>query len=127
MVTPWLVTDPRTPIVGSTLSWARPGSCRHHGPVEPADRTPHRTRLRQRHPACRAAGERGAVEVVETSGSTLLAAGRAAGVGHYVVLSIVDLDGFVRGGSFRAEKVQENPINDSGLPTRSCGPPRFSH
>lgn len=52
----------------------------------------------------------------ETSGLNLLAAGRAAGVGHHIALSIVGLDRLLDGAYFRAKKIQEDLIKASALP-----------
>lgn len=51
----------------------------------------------------------------EMSGRNLIAAGRAAGVRHHIVLSIVGLDG-LHGGYFRAKKIQEALVEGSGIP-----------
>jgi uncharacterized protein YbjT (DUF2867 family) len=50
------------------------------------------------------------------SAANLTAAARAAGVGHYVALSIVGVDGLPDSGYMRAKVVQERTITDSGLP-----------
>ena len=57
-----------------------------------------------------------ALRFFETSGLNLLAAGRAAGVGHHIALSIVGLDRLLSGGYFRAKKIQEDLIKASALP-----------
>jgi uncharacterized protein YbjT (DUF2867 family) len=50
------------------------------------------------------------------SSKNLVAAAHAAGVGHYVALSIVNADGLPDSGYMRAKVVQEGTIVDSGLP-----------
>jgi uncharacterized protein YbjT (DUF2867 family) len=50
------------------------------------------------------------------SAGNLVEAARAAGVGHYVVLSIVGVDGLPDSGYFRAKVAQERIITGSGLP-----------
>lgn len=50
------------------------------------------------------------------SAGNLVEAARAAGVGHYVALSIVGVDGLPDGGYFRAKVAQERIITGSGLP-----------
>lgn len=50
------------------------------------------------------------------SSKNLVAAAHAAGVGHYVALSIVGADGLPESGYMRAKVVQERTIVDSGLP-----------
>jgi uncharacterized protein YbjT (DUF2867 family) len=57
-----------------------------------------------------------ALRFFETSGRKLLAAGKAAGVQHHIALSIVGTDGLQEIGYFRAKKVQEDLIKDSGIP-----------
>ena len=52
----------------------------------------------------------------EASGRNLLAAGKAAGVQHHVALSVVGTDGMQASDYFRAKKVQEELIRDSGIP-----------
>jgi len=51
-----------------------------------------------------------------TSSKNLVAAARTAGVGHYLVLSIVNCDGMPDSGYMRAKVVQEKTIMESGLP-----------
>jgi uncharacterized protein YbjT (DUF2867 family) len=51
-----------------------------------------------------------------TSSKNLVAAAQAAGVGHYVALSIVNADGLPDSGYMRAKVVQERTIVESGLP-----------
>lgn len=50
------------------------------------------------------------------SSANLVAAAKAAGVGHYVALSIVGADGLPKSGYMRAKVVQEKTIVDSGVP-----------
>ncbi len=50
------------------------------------------------------------------SATNLTAAAKAAGVGHYVVLSIVGCDGLPDSGYMRAKVAQERIITESGLP-----------
>jgi uncharacterized protein YbjT (DUF2867 family) len=50
-----------------------------------------------------------------TSATNLVDAARRAGVGHYVALSIVGVDG-LEGGYFRAKVAQEKIITESGIP-----------
>ena len=57
-----------------------------------------------------------ALRFFETSGRNLLAAGRAAGVRHHIVLSIVGVDGLLSSDYFRAKKIQEGLVRDSGIP-----------
>ncbi|GAA2186569.1 SDR family oxidoreductase [Micromonospora lupini] len=55
-------------------------------------------------------------EFFETSTRTLLAAAATAGVGHYVVLSIVGSDRLPDSGYMRAKVAQEKLVAASGLP-----------
>ena len=55
------------------------------------------------------------MEFFTTSATNLVAAARTAGVGHYVALSIVGVDG-LDGGYFRAKVAQERIIAESGIP-----------
>jgi uncharacterized protein YbjT (DUF2867 family) len=57
-----------------------------------------------------------ALRFFETSGRTLLAAGRAAGVRHHIALSIVGVDGLLASDYFRAKKIQEDLVAASGIP-----------
>ena len=50
------------------------------------------------------------------SSENLVAAARAAGVEHYVALSIVGVDGLPESGYMRAKVVQEKAVSGSGLP-----------
>src|SRR5438045_4788627 len=52
----------------------------------------------------------------ETSTRNLLAYGAAAGVGHYVALSVVGTERLVESGFFRAKLAQENLIKASSIP-----------
>jgi uncharacterized protein YbjT (DUF2867 family) len=56
------------------------------------------------------------LEFFETAGRNLLAAEKAAGVGHHVALSIVGTDRTPENGYFRAKVAQENLIKASGIP-----------
>jgi len=56
-----------------------------------------------------------ALRFFETSGRNLLAAGKAAGVQHHLALSIVGTDRLQAAGYFRAKKLQEDLIKDTGL------------
>jgi uncharacterized protein YbjT (DUF2867 family) len=56
------------------------------------------------------------MEFFTTSATNLVAAARAAGVGDYVALSIVGVDGLPGSGYMRAKVVQENIITESGVP-----------
>ncbi len=51
-----------------------------------------------------------------TSTTNLVTAAKAAGVGHYVALSIVGVDGCPESGYMRAKVAQEKVITESGLP-----------
>lgn len=50
------------------------------------------------------------------SASNITAAARQAGVGHYVALSIVGVDGMPDNGYFLAKVAQERIISESGIP-----------
>lgn len=50
------------------------------------------------------------------SSANLVAAGQAAGIGHYVALSIVGADRLPESGYLRAKVVQESGVAESGLP-----------
>jgi uncharacterized protein YbjT (DUF2867 family) len=56
------------------------------------------------------------LEFFETSTRTLLDAAAAAGVGHYVALSVVGTDRLTESGYFRAKIAQEKLITNSALP-----------
>ena len=51
-----------------------------------------------------------------TSSANLVRAASAAGVGHYVALSIVGVDGLPDSGYMRAKVVQERTVVESGIP-----------
>lgn len=51
-----------------------------------------------------------------TSTANLVAAAKGAGVGHYVALSIVGVDGLPESGYLRAKVAQEKVITESGVP-----------
>jgi uncharacterized protein YbjT (DUF2867 family) len=51
-----------------------------------------------------------------TSTTNLVAAAKAAGVGHYVALSIVGVDGLPESGYLRAKVAQEKLITESSVP-----------
>ncbi len=57
-----------------------------------------------------------AMEFFTTSATNLVDAARRAGVGHYVALSIVGVDGLPDSGYFRAKVAQEKIITESGIP-----------
>ena len=52
----------------------------------------------------------------ETSTCNLLASGEAAGVGHYIALSVVGTDRMLESGYFRAKLAQEKLIKASPIP-----------
>jgi uncharacterized protein YbjT (DUF2867 family) len=56
------------------------------------------------------------MEFFTTSTTNLVAAAKAAGVGHYVALSIVGVEGLPDSGYMRAKVMQETIITHSGLP-----------
>jgi uncharacterized protein YbjT (DUF2867 family) len=56
------------------------------------------------------------MEFFTTSTTNLLTAAKAAGVGHYVALSIVGANGLPESGYLRAKVVQEKLITESGVP-----------
>ena len=56
------------------------------------------------------------MEFFSASATNLVAAAKSAGVGHYVALSIVGIDGLLDSGYMRAKVVQERIITDSGIP-----------
>jgi uncharacterized protein YbjT (DUF2867 family) len=56
------------------------------------------------------------LEFFTKSSANLVAAAKAAGVGHYVALSIVGVDGLPESGYLRAKVAQERTISESGLP-----------
>jgi uncharacterized protein YbjT (DUF2867 family) len=57
-----------------------------------------------------------AMEFFIKSAPNIMAAAKGAGVGHYVALSIVGVDGLPDGGYFRAKVAQEKIITESGIP-----------
>jgi uncharacterized protein YbjT (DUF2867 family) len=60
--------------------------------------------------------DKAVLEFFETSGRNLLAAERAAGVGHHVALSVVGADRLPESGYLRAKVAQEALIKSSGIP-----------
>ena len=56
------------------------------------------------------------LEFFETSTGNLQAACKAAGVGHYVALSVVGTDRLAESGYFRAKLAQEKLITESSIP-----------
>jgi uncharacterized protein YbjT (DUF2867 family) len=56
------------------------------------------------------------MEFFTTSTTNLVAAAKEAGVGHYVALSIVGVDGLPDSGYMRAKVAQEKLITESGVP-----------
>jgi uncharacterized protein YbjT (DUF2867 family) len=60
--------------------------------------------------------DRAVLEFFETSGRNLLAAEKAAGVGHHIALSVVGADCLPDSGYLRAKVAQENLIKSSGIP-----------
>ena len=71
--------------------------------------------------------EPGAVmEFFTTSATNLVDAARRAGVGHYVALSIVGVDGLPGSGYFRAKVAQEKIITASGVPYSIVRATQFS-
>ena len=56
------------------------------------------------------------MEFFTTSATNMVAAAQTAGVGHYVALSIVGVDGLPDSGYFRAKVAQEKIITESGIP-----------
>jgi uncharacterized protein YbjT (DUF2867 family) len=57
-----------------------------------------------------------ALEFFTTSTGNLLAAEKAAGVGHHVALSVVGTERLQESGYFRAKLAQEQLIRESGIP-----------
>jgi uncharacterized protein YbjT (DUF2867 family) len=57
-----------------------------------------------------------AMEFFTKSAPNLVDAARRAGVGHYVALSIVGVDGLSDSGYMRAKVTQEKVISESGIP-----------
>ena len=60
--------------------------------------------------------DKAVMEFFQTEERNLLAAEKAAGVKHHVVLSIVDADRLPGSGYLRAKVAQENLIKESGIP-----------
>jgi uncharacterized protein YbjT (DUF2867 family) len=60
--------------------------------------------------------DKAVLEFFETSGRNLMAAERAAGVGHHLALSVVGSDRLPASGYLRAKMAQENLIKASGIP-----------
>ena len=60
--------------------------------------------------------DKAVMEFFQTEERNLLAAEKAAGVKHHVVLSIVDADRLPASGYLRAKVAQENLIKESGIP-----------
>lgn len=60
--------------------------------------------------------DKAVLEFFETSGRNLLAAAKAAGVGHHVALSVVGSDRSPESGYLRAKLAQERLIETSGIP-----------
>jgi len=56
------------------------------------------------------------MEFFTTSTTNLVAAAKTAGVGSYVALSIVGVDGLPNSGYMRAKVMQEKIVTESGLP-----------
>jgi uncharacterized protein YbjT (DUF2867 family) len=56
------------------------------------------------------------MQFFSTSANNLVGAARGAGVGHYVVLSIVGADGLLESGYMRGKVAQERIVAESGLP-----------
>jgi len=57
-----------------------------------------------------------ALHFFEAASRNLLSVGRAVGVRHHVVLSIVGTDRLIFGDYFRAKKMQEDLVKASGIP-----------
>lgn len=66
-----------------------------------------------------------AMEFFKTSSRNLLAAGRAAGVWHHVMLSIIGADQVTEQGYFRAKVAQEKLVAASGIPYTIIRSPQF--
>jgi uncharacterized protein YbjT (DUF2867 family) len=56
------------------------------------------------------------MEFFTTATTNIVAAAKNAGVGHYVVLSIVGADGLPQSGYMRAKVAQEKLLTESGVP-----------
>src|SRR4029453_5663767 len=59
---------------------------------------------------------RAALDFFTTSTGNLLAAEKAAGVGHHVALSVVGMERLLESGYFRAKLAQEKLIKESDIP-----------
>lgn len=59
--------------------------------------------------------DKAAMSFFDTAGKNLLAAGRAAGIKHHIVLSVVGTDRLQANGYFRAKQVQEDLVKASGI------------
>jgi uncharacterized protein YbjT (DUF2867 family) len=66
------------------------------------------------------------MEFFTKSTTNVVAAAKAAGVGHYVVLSIVGADGLPDSGYMRAKVAQEKLLTHSGLPYSIVRATQFS-
>jgi uncharacterized protein YbjT (DUF2867 family) len=60
--------------------------------------------------------DQAAMHFFTTSGRTLLAAEKLAGVKHHLALSVVGADNLTESGYFRGKMMQENLIKGSGIP-----------
>lgn len=60
--------------------------------------------------------DRAVMHFFQTAGQHLLEAEAAAGIRHHLVLSVVGTDLLQESGYFRAKRVQENLIKESGIP-----------
>jgi uncharacterized protein YbjT (DUF2867 family) len=60
--------------------------------------------------------DKAALEFFTTSTGNLLAAGKTAGVGHHVALSVVGTERLTESGYFRAKLAQEQRIKESDIP-----------
>ena len=60
--------------------------------------------------------DKAVLEFFETSGRNLLAAERAAGVGHHIALSVVGTDRLLESGYFRGKMAQEQLIKAAAIP-----------
>jgi uncharacterized protein YbjT (DUF2867 family) len=56
------------------------------------------------------------LEFFTKASTNVVAAAKNAGVGHYVVLSIVGVDGLTHSGYMRAKVAQEKVLTESGMP-----------
>lgn len=60
--------------------------------------------------------DKAVLQFFETSGRNLMAAEKAAGVGHHIALSVVGADLLPENGYFRAKIAQEKLVTSSGIP-----------